>query len=56
MCYRRARPRIEWRFSARRLGIPVKDPKLLNEAGKANLEVNPGSGEDLERTLESFSS
>jgi hypothetical protein len=51
MCYRRARPRIEWRFSARRLGIPVKDPKLLNEAGKANLEVNPGSGEDLERNV-----
>ena len=26
----------------------VKDPELLNEAGKANLEINPGSGEELE--------
>jgi hypothetical protein len=29
----------------------VKDTELLNEAGKANLEVNPGSGEDLERNV-----
>ena len=29
----------------------VKDPELLNEAGKANLEFNPGSGEDLERNV-----
>jgi hypothetical protein len=29
----------------------VKDPELLNEAGKANLEINPGSGEDLERNV-----
>lgn len=29
----------------------VKDPELLNEASKANLEINPGSGEDLERNV-----
>ena len=29
----------------------VKDPDLLNEAGKANLEINPGSGEELERNV-----
>jgi len=29
----------------------VKDPELLNEAGKANLEINPGSGEELERNV-----
>ncbi|MGH7853598.1 MAG: Bug family tripartite tricarboxylate transporter substrate binding protein [Candidatus Binatia bacterium] len=29
----------------------VKDTELLNEAGKANLEINPGSGEDLERNV-----
>jgi hypothetical protein len=29
----------------------VKDPELLSEAGKANLEFNPGSGEDLERNV-----
>ena len=29
----------------------VKDPDLLNEAGKANLEFNPGSGEELERNV-----
>ncbi|HKY10150.1 MAG TPA: tripartite tricarboxylate transporter substrate-binding protein [Candidatus Binatia bacterium] len=29
----------------------VKDPELLNEAGKANLEFNPGSGEELERNV-----
>ena len=29
----------------------VKDPELLSEAGKANLEINPGSGEDLERNV-----
>ena len=29
----------------------VKDQELLNEAGKANLEINPGSGEDLERNV-----
>jgi len=26
----------------------VRDPELLKEAAKANLEINPGSGEDLE--------
>jgi tripartite-type tricarboxylate transporter receptor subunit TctC len=29
----------------------VKDPGLLDEAGKANLEINPGSGEELERNV-----
>lgn len=29
----------------------IKDPQLLEEAGKANLEINPGSGEDLERNV-----
>ena len=29
----------------------VKDPELLSEAGKANLEINPGSGEELERNV-----
>jgi tripartite-type tricarboxylate transporter receptor subunit TctC len=29
----------------------VKDPELLSEATKANLEINPGSGEDLERNV-----
>jgi len=29
----------------------VKDPDLLSEAAKANLEINPGSGEDLERNV-----
>lgn len=29
----------------------VKDPELLKEAAKANLEINPGSGEDLERNV-----
>jgi tripartite-type tricarboxylate transporter receptor subunit TctC len=29
----------------------VKDPELLNEASKANLEINPGSGEELERNV-----
>ena len=29
----------------------VKDPELLNEAGKANLEINPGSGDELERNV-----
>jgi tripartite-type tricarboxylate transporter receptor subunit TctC len=29
----------------------IKDPELLKEAGKANLEINPGSGEDLERNV-----
>ena len=29
----------------------VKDPELLNEAAKANLEINPGSGEELERNV-----
>ena len=29
----------------------VKDPELLKEAGKANLEINPGSGEELERNV-----
>ena len=29
----------------------VKDPELLSEAGKANLEFNPGSGEELERNV-----
>jgi len=29
----------------------IKDPELLNEAGKANLEINPGSGEELERNV-----
>jgi tripartite-type tricarboxylate transporter receptor subunit TctC len=29
----------------------VKDPELLAEAGKANLEINPGSGEELERNV-----
>jgi tripartite-type tricarboxylate transporter receptor subunit TctC len=28
-----------------------KDPELLSEAGKANLELNPGSGEELERNV-----
>jgi hypothetical protein len=32
----------------------VKDPELLNEAGKANLEINPGSGEDLERNVKAL--
>ena len=30
----------------------VKDPELLKEAAKANLEFNPGSGEDLERNVQ----
>ncbi len=29
----------------------VKDPELLSEASKANLEINPGSGEELERNV-----
>lgn len=29
----------------------VKDPELLAEAAKANLEINPGSGEELERNV-----
>jgi hypothetical protein len=29
----------------------VKDPELLKEAAKANLEINPGSGESLERNV-----
>jgi tripartite-type tricarboxylate transporter receptor subunit TctC len=29
----------------------VKDLELLKEAAKANLEINPGSGEDLERNV-----
>jgi tripartite-type tricarboxylate transporter receptor subunit TctC len=29
----------------------VKDPELLNEAAKANLEINPASGEELERNV-----
>jgi tripartite-type tricarboxylate transporter receptor subunit TctC len=29
----------------------VKDPELLNEASKANFEINPGSGEELERNV-----
>jgi tripartite-type tricarboxylate transporter receptor subunit TctC len=29
----------------------VKDPELLSEASKANLEFNPGSGEELERSV-----
>jgi tripartite-type tricarboxylate transporter receptor subunit TctC len=29
----------------------VRDPELLKEAAKANLEINPGSGEDLERDV-----
>jgi tripartite-type tricarboxylate transporter receptor subunit TctC len=29
----------------------VKDPELLKEAAKANLEINPGSGEALERNV-----
>ena len=29
----------------------VKDPELLNEASKGNLEINPGSGEELERNV-----
>ena len=29
----------------------VKDPELLKEAAKANLEFNPGSGEELERNV-----
>lgn len=29
----------------------IRDPELLKEAGKANLEINPGSGEDLERNV-----
>jgi hypothetical protein len=29
----------------------VKDSELLKEAAKANLEINPGSGEDLERNV-----
>ena len=29
----------------------VKDPELLSEAAKANLEFNPGSGEELERNV-----
>jgi tripartite-type tricarboxylate transporter receptor subunit TctC len=29
----------------------VKDPELLNEASKANLEINPGSGDELERNV-----
>jgi tripartite-type tricarboxylate transporter receptor subunit TctC len=29
----------------------VKDPELLKEAAKANLEINPGSGEELDRNV-----
>jgi tripartite-type tricarboxylate transporter receptor subunit TctC len=29
----------------------VRDPELLSEAAKANLEINPGSGEELERNV-----
>ena len=29
----------------------VRDPELLKEAAKANLEINPGPGEDLERNV-----
>lgn len=29
----------------------VRDPDLLSEASKANLEINPGSGEELERNV-----
>jgi tripartite-type tricarboxylate transporter receptor subunit TctC len=29
----------------------VKDPELLKEAAKANLEINPGSGEELESNV-----
>jgi tripartite-type tricarboxylate transporter receptor subunit TctC len=29
----------------------IKDPELLKEAAKANLEINPGSGEELERNV-----
>lgn len=32
----------------------VKDPELLKEAAKANLEFNPGSGEDLERDVKAL--
>jgi hypothetical protein len=32
----------------------VKDPELLKEAAKANLEINPGSGEDLERDVKAL--
>jgi tripartite-type tricarboxylate transporter receptor subunit TctC len=30
----------------------VKDPELRKEAEKANLEINPGSGEELERNVQ----
>jgi tripartite-type tricarboxylate transporter receptor subunit TctC len=30
----------------------VRDPELLKEAAKANLEINPGSGEELERNVQ----
>jgi tripartite-type tricarboxylate transporter receptor subunit TctC len=29
----------------------IRDPELLKEAAKANLEINPGSGQDLERNV-----
>jgi tripartite-type tricarboxylate transporter receptor subunit TctC len=29
----------------------VKDPELLKEAAKANLEFNPASGEELDRNV-----
>jgi hypothetical protein len=29
----------------------VKDPEMLGEAAKANLEIKPGSGEELERNV-----
>ena len=29
----------------------IRDPELLAEATKARLEINPGSGEELERNV-----
>ena len=51
MCCRQGRRRIEWKSCASAFMETVKDPELLKEAGKANLEINPGSGEDLERNV-----
>jgi hypothetical protein len=32
----------------------IKDPEFLAEAKKANLDLDPVSGEDLERTIGAF--
>jgi hypothetical protein len=33
---------------------PLKDPSFMAEAKKSNLEIDPVSGEELERLIEGF--